>query len=159
MSVDSIAEHAGIAKVTLYRHFPTKAELVRAVLEMADGAYLDAYRAALEAAGPDPAERLAALFESLDTLAQGPDFRGCIFVNTGLALADSDHPGHEVVRHHKDELLVLLEAELRAAGHADPEKGAVQLLVLVDGALVSGALRPDQHPGRAAGALAQKVLE
>lgn len=158
VGLEAIAERAGVAAVTLYRHFPTKAELVTATLEAADAGYLSAYRAAMDAAGDEPAARLRALFEALDALAQSPAFRGCIFVNTGLQLADSAHPAHVIVRHHKDQLRALLAAELQAAGHADPATAAEELLLLVDGALVAGALRPDRHPARAAGALAQMVL-
>lgn len=159
VGIDTIAERSGVAKVTLYRHFPTKAELVSAVLEAADAGYLAAYRAAMDAAGDDPRQRVAGLFDALDALAQGPSFRGCIFISAGLALADADHPAHDRVRSHKDALRDLLAKELRSAGHVDPDAGAEELLLLVDGALVDGALRPDRHPARSAGRLASKVFE
>jgi AcrR family transcriptional regulator len=159
VGVDAIAKRSGVAKVTLYRHFATKAELVSAVLEAADAAYLSAYRAAMEAGGDNPRERVCALFDALDELAQGPAFRGCIFINSGLALGDAQHPAHERVRRHKDALRDLLAGELGAAGHSDPDGGAEQLLLLVDGALVAGALRPDRHPARAARRLARKVFD
>lgn len=159
VSLEAVAEKAGVAPVTLYRHFPTKAELVTAVLEAADAAYLTAYRAAMDGAGADPAARLQALFQALDNLAQGPAFRGCIFINTGLALSGEEHPAHEIVRHHKDALRELLCDELRSAGVADVDARAEKLLLLVDGALVAGALRPERHPGLAAAELARNVLE
>lgn len=146
--------------MTLYRHFPTKAALVAAVLEAADVGYLAQYRAAMDAAGAEPAARLAALFDALEQLAQSPAFRGCIFVNTGLALADdADHPAHAIVARHKEGLRTLLADELRAAGHHHPDEGSDELLLLVDGALVAGVLRPERHPARVAGALARRVLE
>jgi AcrR family transcriptional regulator len=159
VGVDTIAERAGVAKVTLYRHFATKAELVSAVLEAADEGYLAAYRSAMDGAGTDPGARVAALFDALDALAQGPAFRGCIFINAGLALANADHPAHEQVRRHKDALRELLADELRCAGQAAPDAGAEELLLLVDGALVAGALRPDRHPALAARRLAASVFE
>lgn len=159
VGVDTVAERSGVAKVTLYRHFPTKAELVSAVLETADAQYLSAYRNAMEAAGEAPQERVGALFEALDRLAQTPAYRGCIFINAGLALADTEHPARERVRRHKDALRGLLADELRAAGHADPECCAEELLLLVDGALVAGVLRSDSHPAQAARRLAERIFD
>lgn len=159
VGIDAVAELAGVAKVTLYRHFPTKAALVAAVLEAADAGYIARYREGMRSAGSDPAARIEALFEGLDALARDPVFRGCIFINTGLALSDPEHPAQPVVRRHKDALRELLAAELRRAAHPEPEEAAEALLVLVDGALVAGALRPERHPARAAGALARKLFE
>ncbi|MBO0712405.1 MAG: hypothetical protein J2P47_14135, partial [Acetobacteraceae bacterium] len=84
---------------------------------------------------------------------------GCIFINADLALTDANHPVHDVVRRHKDAVRELLAGELRAFGHADPKVGAEELLLLVDGALVAGALRPDRHPAHAARRLAEKVFD
>ena len=158
VGVDAVAERAGVAKVTLFRHFPTKAELVTAALAEADAHVLEFYRAAMRRAGDDPAARILSVFDGLDDLAQHPGYRGCLFINTGLALADDDHPAHKPVARHKEALRELLADELRSAGHPEPDAASEQLLLLVDGALVAGALRPASHPARAARSLAEEVL-
>jgi AcrR family transcriptional regulator len=158
VGVDAVAERAGVAKVTLFRHFPTKSELVAAVLADANALYLEAYRAAMGRGGDEPAARILALFDGLDDLTRQPGYRGCLFINTGLALAEDDHPAHALVARHKQTLRRLLADELRNAGHPEPDAGSDQLLLLVDGALVAGALRPASRPARSARSLAEEVL-
>jgi AcrR family transcriptional regulator len=158
VGLDAVAERAGVAKVTLFRHFPTKADLVVDVLAKADALFLESYRAAMRRGGDEPAARILALFDGLDDLARKPGYRGCLFINTGLALADDDHPAHELVARHKQALRELLADELRSAGHPEPDAASDQLLLLVDGALVAGALRPAGRPARDARALAEGVL-
>ena len=158
VGVDAVAERAGVAKVTLFRHFPTKAELVAAVLAEANALYLEAYRGAMERGGDEPAARILALFDGLDELTRRPGYRGCLFINTGLALAEDDHPAHALVASHKQALRERLAHELDRAGHPEPDAASDQLLLLVDGVLVAGALRPATRPARSARVLAEEVL-
>jgi AcrR family transcriptional regulator len=158
VGLDAVAGRAGVAKVTLFRHFPTKAELVAAVLADADALYLESFRAAMGRGGNEPAARILAVFDGLDELFRQPGYHGCLFINTALALAEDDHPAHALVASHKQALRDLLAGELRRAGHPEPDAGSDQLLLLVDGALVAGALRPRSRPARSARALAEEVL-
>lgn len=158
VGVDAIVDAAGVAKMSLYRHFPSKAELVRAALEHDDERLLEGYRRMLERGGEVPLDRLRALFGGLEKMTQDAEFRGCAFLNAGLALPDHEHPAHEAVRRHKGGLRSLLRAEAERAGHPQPERAADALVVLVEGVLVSGALRPETHPAQAAAPLAAAVL-
>ena len=158
VGLDAVADRAGVAKVTLFRHFAAKPDLVGAVLAQADQIYLAGYEAAMDRGGEEPNARVRALFTGLERLTSQPGYRGCLFINTGLALAGDDHPAHQLVASHKRALRELLALELRRGQHPDPDAGSEQLLLLVDGALVAGALRPESNPARAAGRLAEEVL-
>lgn len=149
---------AGVTKATLYAHFSGKDDLIRAVLEDANERDIARYRAELEAAGPDPAARIDALFTGLDALAGSEGFRGCAFVNAGLALPDRDHPAHAVVRRHKARLGELLAEQVTHLPQAEREQVGYALLLLVDAALVAGALRPDEHPALRARELARLLV-
>jgi AcrR family transcriptional regulator len=158
VGVDAVVARAGVAKASLYAHFAGKDDLIRAVLEGADERDLARYRAVLDAAGSDSLARIDALFTGLDAMAAAPAFRGCAFVNAGLALPDRDHPAHAVVRGHKAKLRDLLLEQL---GDLPPDEGrrvADGLLLLVDAALVAGALRPDEHPALRARELARLLM-
>ena len=158
VGVDAVVARAGVAKASLYAHFAGKDDLIRAVLEAADERDLARYRAGMEAAGSDPLARIDALFAGLDAVSGMPGFRGCAFVNAGLALPDRDHPAHAVVRRHKARLRDLLLEQLV---DLPPDRGsrvADGLLLLVDAALVAGALRPDEHPALRARELARLLV-
>lgn len=158
VGIDAVIARAGVAKASLYAHFAGKDDLIRAVLEESDVRDLARYRAVMEAAGSDPVARIDALFAGLDGLAAAPGFRGCAFVNAGLALPERDHPGHAVVRRHKARLRDLLLEQL---GHLPPGERvrvADGLLLLVDAALTAGALRPEEHPGERARELARLLV-
>jgi AcrR family transcriptional regulator len=158
VGVDAVVARAGVAKASLYAHFVGKDDLIRAVLEEADDRDLARYRAVMDAAGRAPAARIDALFTALDALSSAPGFRGCAFVNAGLALPDPDHPAHAVVRRHKRRLRDLLVEQLEHLPRDDRQRAADALLLLVDASLVTGALRPDEHPALRARALAQLLM-
>lgn len=159
VGVDAILAHADVARRSLYEHFGGKDGLIAAALRRAGQRDLERYRAALAAGGSDARQRLLSLFGALEPLTSQPGFRGCRFINADLALPAPDHPAHQVVAEHKHAVRALLQAELTAAAHPEPEHGATQLLLLLDGVLVTGALRPDSHPSKLAQPLVRAILE
>lgn len=159
VGVDAVVARAGVAKASLYAHFAGKDDLIRAVLDEADDRDIRRYESVMQAAGPDPRKRIDALFEALDELSAQPGFRGCAFVNAGLALPDRGHPAHEVIRRHKRRLRDLLHAELDGLSLTDRSGCAGTLTVLVDAALTAGALRPEDHPALSARDAARALLD
>ena len=105
-----------------------------------------------------PLTRIDALLGSLDALTEAPGFRGCAFVNAGLALPDPDHPAHAVVREHKEKVRDLLLEQFDELPAEEARRLAEGLLLLVDAALVAGARRPEEHPALRARELARLLL-
>src|SRR6267154_3475040 len=120
----AIAELAGAGKMSLYRHFSGKDELVAEALAERD---LD-YRAWLigDPADGTPRERLLALFDRAARRADhgGTSFIGCPYVSARLDLPDDDHPAAAVVVAHKDGMLRGLAGLLTEMGAPDPEQRA-----------------------------------
>ncbi|GAA4579252.1 TetR/AcrR family transcriptional regulator [Planotetraspora phitsanulokensis] len=158
VGIDAILTSADVARRSLYQHFGGKDGLVAEVLRETSERTEQGYADALASGGDDPRTRLRALFAHLEKLPDAPGYRGCPFVNADLSLADPAHPAHDVIRAHKRRLRALIEAELRAAGHPDPVTAGVQLVLLIDGAAVTAASRPDERPAAAASALAELVI-
>ncbi|MFI7047155.1 TetR/AcrR family transcriptional regulator [Streptosporangium sandarakinum] len=156
VGVDAILGRAEVARRSLYQHFGGKDGLIAEMLRTQ--ATTDRYRETMDAAGDDPRERVLAVFDELERVTTRPAFRGCRYTAAELALSDPDHPAHAEVRAHKGELHRIFAAELTRHGHPDPEFGADQILVLVDGVLAHAVTRPGAHPALAARAMAETIL-
>lgn len=139
--VDRVAASAGVAIVTLYKHFGTKDNLLREVLARRLEAWTRHWDAAVDRAG-SPEERLLAVFEAIETFraAAGPT-QWCCFLATASerpAPADGrDDPVFELIRQDTrlvTERLARLAADARCG---DPDAVASMLLLLYNGVLAS----------------------
>jgi AcrR family transcriptional regulator len=159
VGVDAILEDASVARRSLYHHFGGKDQLIAAAL--LDSAQRDEerYRAGLDSGGTDPRARILAVIDQLDTTTSAPGFRGCRYISAELSLPDPAHPAHAVIRNYTEHLHALFEKELADLGHADPGGAADQLLVLIDGVLAVGAIRPGSHPARAIRPIVEQLLD
>ena len=93
VGIDELIERAGVAKATLYRHFPSKDELVLAFLEQREQLWTYGWvEAEARRRGKTPEEQLLAIFELFDEWFHREDFEGCSFVNVLLESATSTIP-------------------------------------------------------------------
>jgi AcrR family transcriptional regulator len=137
VGVDAIAEAAGTNKMTLYRHFPSKDELVAEYLRQFAGA-ADACWAKLEKLHPGDA--LAQLRHWLREMADHVadcDERGCALANAAVELPEKDHPARRVIEESKIAHRNRLAGMCRAAGLTEPEMLADELHLLLEGARVT----------------------
>lgn len=85
VGVDAIIERSGVAKMTLYRHFRSKQDLVIAFLQRREERWTkDWLEREVRAQAADPKGRLLAIFDLFDGWFQQPDFEGCPFINVLL---------------------------------------------------------------------------
>jgi AcrR family transcriptional regulator len=148
--VDRVVADAGVAPMTLYRHFAGKDQLVAAALERWSGEWTGWLEAEVERGG-DLVGRVAGLWDALEKWFVAEGFRGSFVDNAALELRHKPgHPAHEVVAAHRAAVRKLLEGLARSAGASDPAGVAAQLHVLLDGAITVAVV--DRQPGVAAGA-------
>ncbi|WAJ26545.1 TetR/AcrR family transcriptional regulator [Antarcticirhabdus aurantiaca] len=141
--IDTVIAQAGVAKMSLYNNFASKAELVEAYVETRT----DAWRARLGmrlAAVRTPAERILAVFDSYADYADGRDavFRGCGLLNAAAELA-ADDPARMRVAAQKTEVAALFAAQLRDIGALPDdlvEETAEHLSFLLEGAMARAGL-------------------
>jgi len=156
VGIDTIIAESGVAKMTLYRHFPSKDDLIVAYLEEANQQFWTWFEAALGLGSPR--DQLAALFEGVQQLALSSTCYGCTFQHAAADFPTLDHPGHRVALAHKQAVLARLGALAAAAGAPDPDLLAAQLLLLMDGAFVATRMfGPDNHAAHVAQAAAALI--
>lgn len=137
-SADRIIEEVGITKVTFYRHFRSKSDLVVAYLTQ-QAQQESSWFSSLHQAS-DPVGSLDAIAAGIGTASCSPGFRGCAFINAAAEFSDPQDPVREVVHTHRQWMLDKF-AEIASDAGADDSQGvARQLMMLRDGAMVNGYL-------------------
>jgi AcrR family transcriptional regulator len=160
VGVDRIAAEAEVSKMTLYRHFPTKDDLVVAVLEERDGPARSMLKAAADhAPGGTPRDQLIACFAMLKPWFLSKGYRGCPFMNASLELADPGHPAQAVVERHKQATRDQFASLTKQLGIDDPDGLADQLAVLFDGAIAQAQMRDPKQTADAALAAATALID
>src|SRR5579883_2488893 len=104
VGVDEIVAAADVAKMSLYRSFPSKDELVAAYLREYDARYWRGWDRILAEHPGKPREQLLALFRALARRTTRPDWRGCPFTNAATEFPEPDHPARHVAEANKREL-------------------------------------------------------
>jgi AcrR family transcriptional regulator len=158
VGVDAVIADAGVAKATLYRHFPSKDALVLAFLERRDARWRAWFAEAVVRISPDPVGRPLAVFDALGEWFSSDDFRGCAFLNAAAEIADPDHPAHGVVRRHEQRLAAHLGTICSEAGLTDPSIAAADLFLLLEGAIVCALVEGTAEPAHRARAAALRLL-
>jgi AcrR family transcriptional regulator len=137
VGIEAIAEAAGTNKMTLYRHFSSKDELVAEYLrQAAKGA--EACWARLEKLYPgDTLAQLRAWVREMADHASSADLRGCPLANAAVELPEKSHPARRVIEENKKAQRMKLVQLAQAAGLSEPEMLADELHLLLEGARVS----------------------
>ncbi|MGW4291593.1 TetR/AcrR family transcriptional regulator [Micromonospora chersina] len=151
IGVAELCTTMGVSKETLYRHFGSKEGLVRAVLQARSDRILRWVHDAVAAAGDDPVDQLAAVFDALERWHGEPTFRGCAILNA--ATQHHDGPARAVARQHLDRQLDVLTGIASRAAVPDPVHLAKQLLTLRSGATILA----DHHGDPDAASLAKEA--
>lgn len=159
VSVDAIAERAGVTKRTLYYHFDSKDALIAAYLEMRDRSTVERYRGWLgDSALPMP-ERIVMMFASLADHAGKPRWRGCGFTRAAVELAGQPgHPAVQMAAKHKRRFEAWLEHEFRSDGMAEPQRLGRQVALLIEGAIAQMLIHGDVSFALAAGEAAATLI-
>jgi AcrR family transcriptional regulator len=158
VSMERIAERAGVTKKTLYYHFRSKDDLLAAYLEERAAKVMTRYRRWAGSEG-SVAQRMERMFANVAVAASETRWRGCGFTRVVCELADlPGHPAAVVARLHKRTFEAWLCGMLAEEGRPDAAELARILMLLLDGSVVQTLTHRDPAYARAAGVAARLLL-
>lgn len=137
VGVDSIAYEAGATKMSLYRAFAGKDELVAECLRQSEQEFWAWWDETVAPHSADARAALLALFGGLAVKQKAADHRGCPIANAAIELTEDNHPAREVVLAYNREKRRRLRTLCRRLGARDPDALADGLQLLMDGACLS----------------------
>ena len=138
VGVDAVIEQAGTAKMTLYRNFPSKDDLILDFLRRREEIWTHAWLVAeTQRRGSTPQEQLLAIFDVFGEWFSEPDFAGCSFLTTMVEISDRTHPVHQAAVGHLANIRCYLSRLAAAAGIADADGFARKWHILMKGAIMA----------------------
>lgn len=150
VGVEEIVKEAGVAKISLYRSFPSKDDLVVAYLEDRRATFWRLWDEAFARYDGEPRRQLDAIMTYLADWTTQPGYRGCPFINYCAEFPDASHPGHRVADATMGEMRQRFIRIAEALGAGRPRQLADGLLLLVEGAYaISQTLSGPEGPGHA----------
>lgn len=137
--VDVISAESGVGKMTLYRYYPSKDDLIFDYLIESDRDFWEKFEAITGRAG-DAREKLLAFFTSLEAYVTSPDCYGCPFINLSSEYPQQDYRGHQIALQNKQAVRARFTDLAREAGADHPQTLANGLLLLMDGAYIAARM-------------------
>jgi AcrR family transcriptional regulator len=148
VGIDTIIAESGVAKMSLYRNFASKDELIASWLDERDRAFWARWNQATAAHPGAPRAQLEAILDTVAARVADPDWPGCPFLNTQAAFPGADLRAIAVIAAHKRSVHARLCELAESAGAAAPVLLADQLQMLIDGAYVIGKALGAAGPAR-----------
>lgn len=159
VGVDAVVERAGVNKMSLYRQFSSKDELIMAYLERKEEQFFSYVENGFAKYPGEPAKQLQQYFEELVVRASIDNYRGCPFVNVAVEFPDPDHPARQFVFRNKERLMARLLELTTAAGADDPVTLAHALGLMIEGIYAaSQTYGPGCGPIRVAPKMAAQLI-
>ena len=160
VSMDAVAEQAGVTKRTLYYHFTSKDDLVAAYLHGRDQPTLALFQRWFAGTEGGLAEKVHCIFTSLARSARHPKWKGCGFLRTTAELANMPgHPAVTVGATHKKRIEGWLREVFEAAGIGCGLPLARQVMLLLDGSFAVALLHRDPSYMETAGEAAHSLVK
>jgi AcrR family transcriptional regulator len=139
IGVDTLAAESGIGKMTLYRHYPSKDELILAYLRDSDDNFWNHFETITKDL-PSAREKLLSFFRSLQDYVISPACYGCPFNNVATEFPEPGYAGHQVALEHKQKVRTWFMQLAQETGASQPKALADGLFLLMDGAYMAARM-------------------
>jgi AcrR family transcriptional regulator len=158
VGIQRLIDEAGIAKASLYAHFPSKDDLVAAYLERKGGEWRREVQQHLDNPRLGARGKILKIFDMVVAMVESPGFRGCPFHNASAEVADPAHPIRVAAKAQRAWVHDVMARLVRETGAASPERLAGSLMVLFDGASATALIDGDPGAARQARWAAERML-
>lgn len=145
--VDAVVKAANTTKMSLYKYFSSKDALVIAFLRKRDEDFRAWFVEQVNGKADTPKAKLLAIFDVISEWMAIPEFRGCAFINAAAEFPVEGNPVHQVSAEFYDRFRSYITELSRQCGSKSPESLALQLSLLIEGAIVSEQMK--RHSGAA----------
>jgi AcrR family transcriptional regulator len=153
VGIDAIIEQSGVARMTLYRHFTSKEQLVLAFLEQREMLWTSGWlQAEVLSRAHNARDRLLMIFEVFDEWFRLDGFEGCTFINVMLETAQPDDAVRKATVQYLARIRTFLAGLAPEAGIRDADGFARRWHIIMKGSIVSAA-EGDRKPAYAPGEL------
>lgn len=160
VGIDQILDDVGISKTAFYKHFQGKEELMLAAMQKQDAWLREHFRSMVnERGGDDPRSRLLALFDVAEEIVHREEFFGCFFVKVAMEFPLAHDPAHVAAASNKQAMFEIVVQLAREAGARDPESLAKELMLLMEGAYVTGHVTGDRDAACTARGAAKVLID
>ncbi len=156
--INRILKESGVAKKTLYHHFPSKDDLIAAVLEEYAENAQRYFREELETRSEVAVERLYIYFDLAFSWFEKDTFFGCIFVNAINEFSEKDSPIRAVCVNYKTTMRLYIRELCENAGVQNSNKLGDQLFMLFEGATVMAQITDDSSYANLAKETARQLI-
>ncbi len=159
VGVDQIATAAGTNKMSFYRSFASKDELVAEYLQQKASEFWKWWDETLSRHAGDPRRQILALFEGISEVVCSVRSRGCALANAAAELPEEAHPGRQVVLAKKREMRRRFRELAAAAGATAADELGDALMLLMEGSYLSRLTLSSHGPARNVGPVVLRLLE
>ncbi|MCB6185398.1 TetR/AcrR family transcriptional regulator [Leeia sp. TBRC 13508] len=143
VGIDRILAESGVAKMTLYKHFPTKQALILETLEYRDHQFFQSLQQYADTFSIENGDRLKAIFNWHLDWVNSASYRGCAFVGAAVAFPESTEKAHQLAAKHKQKVLTYIAASLPLQ---NGNSTANEIMLMLEGAIVLSQIHANAEP-------------
>ncbi len=158
VGVEAIADAAGTNKMTLYRHFESKDELVAEYLRSLANCAEASWDGLARQYPNDARKQLVGWLKAIGEHINNPKERGCALANAAVELPEKHHPARCVIEKHKQSERDRLVKLCKQAGASKPEMLADELFLLIEGARVCAQSMGQEGPAARLGRMGEAII-
>lgn len=141
--IDKIIAESGVAKMSFYRHFPSKNDLIAEFLRRRHEVWMQRFTEAVETKLAQGGGGLEIIADVLRHWFDDPDFRGCAFINTLAETPLPESQQHQIIRDHKASLESYITDLATRLGSPAPETTASAVMIIIEGTIIRAHMGAD----------------